>query len=89
MENVSKKNISKKALSIGILANLRPLFNSNMAQVPIVKWSEKCIFVVQATATALGGGRLLEELMVLAGQALGLLVGHGPVLAGGPAGDGL
>ena len=27
--------------------------------------------------------------MVLAGQALGPLVGHGPVLAGGPAGHGL
>ena len=39
------KNISKKAHSDKILANLRPLYNSNMPKVSIVKWSQKKIFV--------------------------------------------
>ena len=39
------KNISKNALSDGFLVNPRPLYNSNMAKVSIVKWSQKWIFV--------------------------------------------
>ena len=35
----------KKKLSDGILAVLRPLYNSNMAKVSIVKWSHNLIFV--------------------------------------------
>ena len=35
-----KKNISKKTLSYDFLANLRPLYNSNVAKVSIVKWSQ-------------------------------------------------
>ena len=35
----------KKTLSDGILAIMRPLYNSNMAKVSIVKWSQKLIFV--------------------------------------------
>ena len=46
MENgCVEKNISKKALYDGILANLRPLYNSNMPKVSIVKWSQNKIFV--------------------------------------------
>ena len=46
MENLSLKKIfKKKALSVGILANPRPLYNSNVAKVSIVKWSQKWIFV--------------------------------------------
>ena len=35
-----KLNILKKALSDGLSANLRPLYNSNVAKVSIVKWSQ-------------------------------------------------
>ena len=42
---IFKKNISKKALFDGVWTNLKPLFNSNMIKVPIVKWSRKSIFV--------------------------------------------
>ena len=46
MGNRSTKNISpKKALSDGFFGNLRPLYNSNMAKVSIVKWSQNWIFV--------------------------------------------
>ena len=47
MENVPKikKNISKNALFDRILVNPRPLCNSNMAKVSIVKWSQNMIFV--------------------------------------------
>ena len=46
MENGPKiKNISKNALFDGFLDNPRPLYNSNMAKVSIVKWSQKWIFV--------------------------------------------
>ena len=45
MENGPKiKNISKIALFDGFLDNPRPLYNSNMAKVSIVKWSQKWIF---------------------------------------------
>ena len=39
-----KKYISKKTISDGILANMRPLNNSNMPKVSIVKWSQNKIF---------------------------------------------
>ena len=42
MENGRK---TKNALSDGFFVNPRPLHNSNMAKVSIVKWSQKWIFV--------------------------------------------
>ena len=46
MENgYVEKNISKKALSDRILANLRTLYNSNIPKVSLVKWSQNKIFV--------------------------------------------
>ena len=42
---IFEKNISKKALSDGILANPRPLYNRNVAKVSIVKWPYNWIFV--------------------------------------------
>ena len=46
MENGHKIRISKKnAIFYGFLDNPRPLYNSNMAKVSIVKWSQKWIFV--------------------------------------------
>ena len=46
MENGPKiKNISKNALFDGFLDNPRPLYDSNMAKVSIVKWSQKWNFV--------------------------------------------
>ena len=36
-----KRNTSKNALSDGFFGNPRPLYNSNVAKVSIVKWSEK------------------------------------------------
>ena len=42
MENGPKTKISKKnALFDGFFVNPRPLHNSNMAKVSIVKWSQK------------------------------------------------
>ena len=40
-----KTKYFQKTLSTGILSNPRPLFNSNMEKVSIVKWSQNCIFV--------------------------------------------
>ena len=40
-----KKLMWLKTLSDGIQANLRPLKNSNMAKVSIVKWCHNWIFV--------------------------------------------
>ena len=45
MGNRSFKKIFKKTLSAGILANPRPHYNSNVAKVYIVKWSQNWIFV--------------------------------------------
>ena len=46
MANGSKHKISlKKTLYDGSFANLRPLYNSNMAKVSIVKWSWNLLFV--------------------------------------------
>ena len=45
METGYVEKISKKTLSDEILANLRPLYNSNMLKVSIVKWSRNKIFV--------------------------------------------
>ena len=44
MENLSLKK-SLKTLSDGVSANLRPLYNSNMAKVSTVMWSQNWIFV--------------------------------------------
>ena len=40
-----KINIAKKAFSDGPNAIPRPPFDSNVAKVPIVKWSQNLIFV--------------------------------------------
>ena len=40
-----KNKYPKKTLSDSPREILRPLYNSNMAKVPIVKWSQNCIFV--------------------------------------------
>ena len=45
MGNGPKIKISQNALFDGFLDNPRPLYNSNMAKVSIVKWSQKLIFV--------------------------------------------
>ena len=45
----AKKNILKKALSDGLSANLRPLYNSNVAKVNIVKWSQILISTVRSS----------------------------------------
>ena len=37
-----KQNILKKALSDGPSVNLRPLFNSNMTKVSVIKCSQNC-----------------------------------------------
>ena len=44
-----KHNILKKALSDGPSANLRPLYNSNVAKVSIVKWSQILISTVRSS----------------------------------------
>ena len=45
-KRAKKHNILKKALSDGPSANLRPLYNSNVAKVSIVKWSQILISAV-------------------------------------------
>ena len=45
-KRAKKHNILKKALSDGPSANLRPLYNSNVAKVSIVKWSQILILAV-------------------------------------------
>ena len=45
-KQAKKHNILKKALSDGPSANLRPLYNSNVAKVSIVKWSQILILAV-------------------------------------------
>ena len=45
LENGPKIKKYKKTSSYGIFVNLRPLYNSNMAKVSIVKWSQKMIFL--------------------------------------------
>ena len=37
---ITKQNILEKALSDGLSAILRPLFNSNVAKVSVIKWSQ-------------------------------------------------
>ena len=49
----------KKKLSDGFLANLRPLFNSNVAKVSIVQWSQKLIFVAGSVIS--GIPKILEN----------------------------
>ena len=45
MEKGPKIKISSSALFDGFLDNPRLLYNSNIAKVSIVKWSQKFIFV--------------------------------------------
>ena len=44
-----QKNILRKVLSNGPSANLRPLYNSNVAKVSIVKWSQILISIVRSS----------------------------------------
>ena len=55
-----KINIAKKAFSDGPNAIPRPLFDSNVAKVPIVKWSQKLIFVAGSVIS--GIPKILENL---------------------------
>ena len=48
-----EKNILKKALNDGILANLGPLYSSNMPKVCIVKWSRNKIFVARSVISGI------------------------------------
>ena len=48
-KRAKKHNILKKALSDGPSANLRPLYNSNVAKVSIVKWSQILISTVRSS----------------------------------------
>ena len=43
----------KKALSNGPTVNLRPLFNSNMTKVFVIKWSQNCRTIRTGVVTAL------------------------------------
>ena len=43
-----KNNILKKALSDGPSENLRPLYNSNVAKVLMVKWSQILVFLARS-----------------------------------------
>ena len=44
--NIPKKlDVSKKTFSDAFLANMRPLDNSNVAKVYVVKWSLNCELV--------------------------------------------
>jgi len=45
MGNGSTTKIQQKTLPYDFLANLIPLYNSNLSKVSIVKWSQKWIFV--------------------------------------------
>ena len=44
-----KKKIFSKALSVGSSTNMRPLYNSNMAKVSVVKWSQNMNFVTRSS----------------------------------------
>ena len=43
-----KQNILKKALSGCPSANVRPLFNSNMTKVSVLKWSHNCTRAIRS-----------------------------------------
>ena len=43
-----KQNFLEKALSDGLSVNLRPLFNSNMTQVYVIKWSQNCTRTIRS-----------------------------------------
>ena len=51
--DILKKYLKKKVLSDGILANLRPLYISNMPKVSIVKWSQNWIFVARSAISGI------------------------------------
>ena len=52
-KQAKKHNILKKALSDGPSANLRPLYNSNVAKVSIVKWSQISISTAGSTISGI------------------------------------
>ena len=41
-------NIIERALSDGPSANVRPLFNSNMTKVSVIKWSQNCTRTIKS-----------------------------------------
>ena len=43
-----KQNILKTALSDYPSANVRPLFNSNMTKVSVLKWSQNCTRTIRS-----------------------------------------
>ena len=53
MGNKPKKNIHKKTLVDGPSANLRPLYNSNVAKVSIVMWSQILISTARSTVSGI------------------------------------
>ena len=44
-----KQNILEKALSDGPSVNLRPLFNSNMTKVSVIKLSQNCTRTIRSS----------------------------------------
>ena len=62
MGNVAftKNNLKKKTISDGPSANLRPLHNSNMAEVNIVKWSQ--ILISTAGSSISGKTKIVNNL---------------------------
>ena len=54
MENAPKNRISsKKALSGDPSANLRPLFNSNMTKLSVIKWSQNYTRTIRSGAVGI------------------------------------
>ena len=43
-----KTKILKKALSDGFSVNVRPLFNSNITKVSVIKWSQHCTRTIRS-----------------------------------------
>ena len=68
----------------GILANLRPLYNSNMLKVSIVKWSQNKIFVAEVTFLAYpifwNIAVSMQMLNLRVGQKTGLCHKKSPIL---------
>ena len=76
-----KKKILQKALSDGILANLRPLYNSNVAKVYIVKWSQIQICVAGSVISGISTFLGFQYYFKIIGQAKkGVSVHNNPIL---------
>ena len=48
MKCAQKQNILERALSDGPSVNLKPLFNSNMTKVSVIKWSKNCTRAIRS-----------------------------------------